>query len=161
MVRQFRQYPGRCVLVRDPGSTKAYELALFTTDVAATLAMVVERYSVHWSIEPANATGKQQRGVGQARNRLPQAVRRTVPFGMLVQSLVIVWYAVRGYHPEDVDLRRRAEPWYDLKNEPSFEDMITKLRKAVIVARFSDVDRGQPDPEILRDYALACAAAAA
>jgi hypothetical protein len=157
----FGNTPGRCVLVRDPGSAKAYELALFTTDVAATPAMVVECFSVRWSIEPANATGKQHMGVGQARNRLPQAVRRTVPFGMLVQSLVIVWYAVSGYHPEVVDTRRRAEPWYDLKSEPSFEDMITKLRKAIIVARFSGVDRGQPDPEILRDYELACAAAAA
>jgi hypothetical protein len=38
--------------------------------------------------------------------------------------------------------------------------MLTKLRKAVIAARFSGIRPGQPDPEILRDYALACAAAA-
>lgn len=99
--------------------------------------------------------------MGQARNRLPQAVHRTVPFGMLVQSLVIVWYTVAGYHPDDVDRRRQAEPWYDLKTEPSFEDMLTKLRKAIIVARLSGNRPGQTDPEILRDHALACAAEAA
>jgi hypothetical protein len=157
----FGNAPGRCVLVREEKSTKPYDLALFTLDQQATAAHVVERYAVRWSIEPSNAAGKQQMGVGQARNRLPKAVERTVPFGMLVQSLVIVWYAVSGYHPEDVALRRQAEPWYDDKTEPSFEDMLAKLRKTLIASRFSTVRPGQVDPDLLRDYALACAAAAA
>jgi hypothetical protein len=157
----FANTPGRCVLVREAGSVKPYDLALFTTDTTSPVAAVIERYAVRWSIEPANATSKQQMGVGQARNRLPQAVLRTVPFGMLVQSLVIIWYALAGYHPDDILQRRQAEPWYDLKTEPSFEDMIVKLRKAIIATRFSGIRPGQPDPEILRDYALACAAAAA
>jgi hypothetical protein len=157
----FAATPGRCVLVRDPRSTRAYDLALFTTDVTASTARVVERYATRWSIEPANATGKQHMGVGQARNRLPKAVERTVPFGMLVQSLVIVWYATCGHHPDDVVLRRQAQPWYESKTEPSFEDMLTKLRRTLIAARFSAVNPAQPDPEILRDYALACQAAAA
>jgi hypothetical protein len=121
----------------------------------------VQRYAVRWSIEPSNATSKQQMGVGQARNRLPKAVERTVPFGMLVQSLVIVWYALHGYHPDDVALRRHAEPWYEAKTEPSFQDMLTKLRKTLIAARFSTARPGHADPDLLRDYALACAAAAA
>jgi hypothetical protein len=157
----FANTPGRLVLVRDTTGRKVYDLALFTTDVTTSAAAVVDRYATRWSIEPANATSKQHLGVGQARNRLPQAVHRTVPFGMLVQSLVIVWYTVAGYHPDDVDRRRQAEPWYDLKTEPSFEDMLIKLRKAIIVARFPDTRLGQTDPEILRDYALACAAEAA
>ncbi|MGW3472541.1 hypothetical protein ACWDKQ_29660 [Saccharopolyspora sp. NPDC000995] len=73
--------------------------------------------------------GKQQKGVGQARNRLGKAVERTVPFGMLMQSMVITWYAQHGYHPDDMLARRLAEPWYDSKAEPSFEDLIAKLRK--------------------------------
>ena len=157
----FGNTPGRCVLVREDNSAKVYDLALFTLDAGATPAEVVARYAVRWSIEPSNATGKQQMGVGQARNRLPKAVQRTVPFGMLVQSMVIVWYALSGYHPDDVTDRRRVEPWYDAKTEPSFEDMILKLRKTLIAARFSVVRPGQTDPDLLRDYALACAAAAA
>ncbi|MCA1674897.1 MAG: transposase [Actinobacteria bacterium] len=133
---------GRCVLVREEGSTKPYDLALFTTDTVATAAEIVERYAVRWSIEPSNATGKQQMGVGQARNRLPKAVERTVPFGMLIQSMVIVWYALHGYHPDDVVSRRLAQPWYDSKTEPSFEDMIIKLRETLIAARFSAVRPG-------------------
>ena len=80
---------------------------------------------------------------------------------MLVQSIVIVWYTLHGYHPDDVTDRRQAEPWYGAKTEPSFQDMIVKLRKALIAARFSGVRPGQTDPDLLRDYALACAAAAA
>lgn len=157
----FGNQPGRCVLVREQNSTKPYDLALFTFDTQASAADVVARYAVRWSIEPCNANGKQQMGVGQARNRLPKAVQRTVPFGMLVQSLVIVWYAVHGYHPDDVLLRRQQQPWYETKTEPSFEDMLVKLRKTLIAARFSTVRPGQTDPDLLRDYALACAAAAA
>ncbi len=157
----FGNAVGRCVLVRDDASGKAYDLALFTLDAAATAAQVVERYAVRWSIEPSNATGKQQLGVGQARNRVKQAVERTVPFGMLMQSMVICWYALHGHHPKDVVARRLAEPWYDSKAEPSFEDMIVKLRRTLIAARFTVVRPGQIDPDLLRDYALACAAAAA
>jgi hypothetical protein len=157
----FANTAGRCVLVREVDSAKPYDLALFTTDTATTVVTVVERYAVRWSIEPSNANGKQQMGVGQARNRLPKAVERTVPFGMLVQSMLIVWYALHGYHPDDILARRITQPWYDSKTEPSFEDMISKLRRTLIAARFSAPIPGQTDPDLLRDYALACAAAAA
>lgn len=157
----FANTPGHVVLVRDIGSAKAYDLALFTTDTTADGEAIVGRYAVRWSIEPSNATGKQQMGVGQARNRLPKAVERTVPFGMIIQSMVTAWYALYGYDPADVTDRAIAQPWYRTKTEPSFEDMIIKLRKTLIAARFSTVTPGQPDPNLLRDYALACDAAAA
>ena len=111
----FGNLPGHAVLVREVGSAKAYDLALFTTDTTAAGGQIVERYAVRWSIEPSNATGKQQMGVGQARNRLPRAVERTVPFGMLIQSMVIVWYALYGYDPADVTDRAIAQPWYRTK----------------------------------------------
>ena len=157
----FGNTPGRCVLVRELGSAKAYDLALFTLDPTATPEQIVERYALRWSIEPANAVGKQQMGVGQARNRVKNAVERTVPFGMLIQSLVVVWYALHGHHPDDALARRLAQPWYSTKTELSFEDMIIKLRKTLIVARFTPASPGQPNPDLLHDYALACAAAAA
>jgi hypothetical protein len=80
---------------------------------------------------------------------------------MIVQSMVTVWYALYGHDPADITDRAIAQPWYRTKTEPSFEDMIRKLRKTIIAARFSTVAPGQPDPDLLRDYALACAAAAA
>lgn len=157
----FGNTPGRVVLLREIGSATPYGLALFTTDAAAAGERIVERYAVRWSIEPSNANGKQQTGVGQARNRLPKAVERTVPFGMIIQSMVIVWYVQYGYDPADVTDRALAQPWYRTKTEPSFEDMLLKLRKTIIAARFTAATPGQPDPDLLHDYALACAAAAA
>ena len=108
----FGDTPARAVLVREPDTPTGYHLALFTTDRDADAERIVERYAERWSIEPANATGKQLLGVGQARNRLPKAVERTVPFGFLVQTLVIIWYALYGYHPDDLTARHAAEPWY-------------------------------------------------
>ena len=61
----------------------------------------------------------------------------------------------------DTLARRLAQPWYRTKTEPSFEDMITKLRKALIVARVTPVSPGQPNADLLHDYVLACASAAA
>ncbi|HEX2809407.1 MAG TPA: transposase [Kineosporiaceae bacterium] len=75
----FANTPGLCVLLRDLDSTRAYDLALFTTDVATCGGQIVERYAVRWSIEPSNANGKQQMGVGQARNRLRQGGRTHRP----------------------------------------------------------------------------------
>jgi hypothetical protein len=101
----FGNTPGRCVLVREDTSTKPYNMALFTLDTDTDDAGIVERYAVRWSIEPTNATSKQHMGVGQAHNRLPKAVKRTVPFGMLVQSLVILWCG--SATPGDARLPRR------------------------------------------------------
>jgi len=157
----FADTPGRLVLVRDEDTTAGYDLAIFTTDPQDAPEHVVARYADRWSMEVANATGKQVLGVGQARNRLARAVERTVPFEFLIQTLVTLWYATAGYHRDDLTARQCAEPWYTGKTEPSFEDMLAKLRRALIAARFTTPTANPLDPNIIRNYQLACAAAAA
>jgi hypothetical protein len=157
----FGATPARAMLVREPDTTTGYHLALFTTDRDSDTERIVERYAERWSIEPANAVGKQLLGVGQARNRLPKAVERTVPFGFLVQTLVIVWYALSGYHPDDLTARHAAEPWYQHKDDIAFEDMLAKLRRSLVASRITGVSAVQPDPRKYHDYELACAATAA
>jgi hypothetical protein len=157
----FGDTPGRVVLAREPDTATGYDLAVFTTDTTTDGAGIIARYAERWSIEPANATGKQLLGVGQARNRVQRAVERTVPFGFLTQTLVIIWYTLFGYHPDDLTARHAAEPWYGQKAEPAFEDMLTKLRRTLVAARITGVSPAQPDPHKYRDYELACAAAAA
>jgi hypothetical protein len=147
---------GRVVLVRDPGATTM--LALFTLDTTSPLEAIAARYGHRWPIETTIGGGK---GIGQARNRLQQAVQRTVPFGFLVYSLVIIWYALHGHHPEDLAGRRTSQPWYPHKTEPAFEDMLAKLRRTLIATQITGVSPAQPDPHKYRDYELACAAAAA
>jgi len=124
----FKDAPGRLVLTREPGSKKPYDLGIFSLDAGASPARLIERYSWRWPIEPSNAAGKQLTGAGDARSRTQRAVERAVPFAFLVQSLIIVWYAIAGYAPADVGDRRLRCPWYRTKTSPSLADMITKLR---------------------------------
>ncbi|MGH3070473.1 MAG: IS701 family transposase [Streptosporangiaceae bacterium] len=152
----FKGAPGRVVLVRDPGSGKPYDLGLFTLDTAAAPAATVERYSWRWAIEPSNATGKQVMGVGDACNRVEAAVGRSVPFGFLVQSLLILWYARSGYDAADVATRRLLCPWYQSKAQPSAADMLARLRREFLKARFSAIRPGRSHPDQIEDYAWTC-----
>ena len=101
-----------------------------------------ERYSWRWAIEPSNAIGKQLTGAGHARNRVPEAVERAVPFAFLVQSLMIVWYAIAGDPAAGIAERRRC-PWYTAKATPAPADMRTALRDALITDRISGISPGR------------------
>jgi len=130
----FDKRLGRLVAVTDTGRGKTRQLMLFTTDLTATAEQVIARYVARWSIEVAIGTAKGSMGVGQARNRVPAAVKRTVPFGTLTMSLAYLWYTLHGHHPADVTDRRAAQLWYTTKTEPSFDDMLAKLRRTIIAA---------------------------
>ena len=155
----FGNAEGRTVSVREVGDDKT--LAVFTTDTDTTIEDIAARYARRWPIETAIAAGKQLLGIGQARNRLPRAVERTVPFQFVVYSLVIACYALHGHHPDDLTDRRTAQPWYRHKHEPAVEDMLAKLRRTVVAAQITGVATARPDPHKYRDYELACAATAA
>jgi hypothetical protein len=157
----FGTAPGRVVLVRAPGSPKAYDLGLFTLDTEADPAAIAERYSWRWPIEPSNAAGKQIMGVGDACNRVQNAVERTVPSGFLIQSLLIVWYTRCACVPADIGRRRRLCPWYRTKTSPSAADMLTALRREFLTARISAIGPGQPDSDQIGPEAWTCASTAA
>jgi hypothetical protein len=151
----------RVILVRETNTTAGYDLALVSTDPLTARAAIITRYAARWSIEVLNLEAKHVLGVGQARNRLQKAVERTVPFGLLTMSIVIVWYVEHGHHAADITERRTESPWYITKTEPSFEDMLIKLRRVLIAARFSPVRPVQPTPEETLAVQQAWAAAAA
>jgi hypothetical protein len=67
------------VLARRPDHADGFDIALVSTDLSATPAELLERYGRRWTIETAFQDAKSTVGVGQARNRTPQAVARTVP----------------------------------------------------------------------------------
>jgi DDE superfamily endonuclease len=145
----FKTAPGRVVLVRDPGSPRPYDLGLFTLDTEADPAAIAERYSWRWAIEPSNATGKQILGVGDACNRAEKAVGRTVPFGFLIQTLLVLWYARSACDPADITRRRQQCPWYRTKTTPSAADMLARLRREFLTARISAIRPGQPGPGLI------------
>jgi hypothetical protein len=129
--------PVRVVLVQDDTKPAGYQLALITTDLTSTPAQIVERYAHRWAIEVCFEEAKHQAGVGDAENRTEKAVQRTVPFQFLTMTLAIVWYALHGHHPDDITEHRERAPWYQSKTNPSFADMLAKLRRTIIAAQYS------------------------
>jgi hypothetical protein len=56
-------------LSRPLGACDSYELALVSTDLAATPAQVIERCVTRWPVETCFLDARQDAGVGQARTR--------------------------------------------------------------------------------------------
>ena len=156
----FGPRPVQVVLIRDV-SAAGYDLALVTTDPDAGPAAVIERYAARWSIEVAIEDARQVFGTGQARNRAAHAVERTVPFQLACQAVATAWYATTGHHPADVEDHRARAPWYTTKSQPSTADMLAKLRRVLIAARFRASHPGQPTPEEIHALRLAWEDAAA
>ena len=148
------------VLLRDQ-SASGYDLALVTTDLDATPAQVIERYAARWAIEVAIEDAKQEFGDGRARNRTANAVRRTIPFQLTCQTLAMTWYATAGHDPADVEEHRARAPWYRSKGRPSTADMLGKLRRVLIAARFNASRPDQPTPQEIYAIRLAWEEAAA
>ena len=132
----FGTRPVHVVLVRSPNAPDGFDLALVSTDLAATPAELVERYSTRWSVEVLFEESRQVAGVGQARNRTPRAVQRTVPFGLACVSLVVCWYAQHGQPAADVAAHRARAPWYRTKHTVSLADMLNALRRELPAAQF-------------------------
>jgi hypothetical protein len=150
--------PVRVVIAREAGQPDQPPLAVLCTDPDLDAAEILRRYLERWAIEVAFAEAKGQLGVGDARNRTPAAVERTVPFGFLCRAIVILWYALHGNPDVDVTEHRKRAPWYRHKHTPSFADMLAALRRELIKAEFrAESTRPRSRP---KDNALSLAAQA-
>jgi hypothetical protein len=143
------------ILIRDKTISGGYDLALVTTDLAASAAQIIERYAARWSVEVAFEDAKQIFGVADARNRKADAVRRTVPFALACQTLTTLWYATAGHDDADITDRRQQQPWYTSKTQPSTADMIAKLRRVLIAAKYRPSHPDQPTPAEMHTLRLA------
>jgi DDE superfamily endonuclease len=151
----------RVVIVREPDDTEGYRIALISTDLEAGVAEIVSRYADRWSIEVCFQDAKQMVGVGEARNRAKPAVERTVPFGLLCQSVAIAWYALNADPAADIHRRRREAPWYSQKRDPSMLDVLCALRRELIRAEFRQGAGRAPSPRQITARPRACLSAAA
>lgn len=88
-------------------------------------------------------------------------MERTVSFGLSTQSLVIVWYHLAGHSPRLVADRRSRARWYTTKTHPSYQNMISKLRRVLIGAQYRADPPGDLTPEQIQAIRLAWADAAA
>ena len=131
----FHTRPVKVILIRNPGTTEGFDVALASTDAEIGAEELIARYDSRWVIETAHQEAKAH-GVGQARNRVQKAVQRTVPFGFLAQSITIAWYALHGDPEADLHERRRQAPWYRQKATISYADMLAALRRELIRHEF-------------------------
>jgi len=143
--------PVRVVLTRDPRG-RLKDRAFFCTDASRSAEEILRTYCRRWKLEVAFETAKQSLGLEDPRNgwwrrphgqcacqkkagpqprgrRGSRAVERTVPLVFAAYAFVVVWYFRYGRPEQDVARVRRRKPWYTLKEEPSFEDMIAALRR--------------------------------
>jgi hypothetical protein len=142
----LKAQPVQVVLSRPVGAPDGYELALVTTDLAATPAAIIERYADRWSAETTFLDSRHLAGVGQARTRTQRSVERLVPFGLCCLSLAIVWYARHGQPAHDLAAHRARAPWYRTKRTVSVADMLAALRRALLAAQYR---QGQLDQHVL------------
>ncbi len=73
----------------------------------------------------------------------------------------MLWYATAGHHLADAAEHRARAPWYRTKAEPSTADMIAKLRRVLIAAKYRPVQPATPTPAEIHAITLAWEAAAA
>ena len=149
----------RVVLTKDPKG-QAQTRAYFCTDPRRSAVEILIAYTHRWSLEVAFHDGKQAMGLEDPQNgwwrrpagcrpqkkrpgpqpkgnRGKQAVLHTVPLAFTAYALVLVWYLHHGQPQKDVARARRAAPWYRHKQDPSFADMLTALRRAIFEERLS------------------------
>lgn len=86
---------------------------------------ILSAYASRWALEVTFEGAKQVLGLEDPANRLPKAVRRTAPMALVLYSLVVLWFDQAGHAWVQFPVR----PWYRRKREPSFQDMVTTLRR--------------------------------
>ena len=112
------------VLVRDTKGGRPDQM-FYCTKLDWDARELLSTYACRWAIECTFENCKQLMGLGEQANRVCKAVERTAPMAFFLYSMVVVWYHRVGREFVQFPIR----PWYRRKQEPSFADMLTTLRR--------------------------------
>jgi SRSO17 transposase len=112
------------VLTRDLQGKRPDQL-FYCTKLEWDARQILSTYAYRWAIECTFENCKQLLGLEDPANRLPLAVARTAPMALFLATLVVVWFHQHGHRFVCFPHR----PWYQRKQEPSFADMLTTLRR--------------------------------
>ena len=115
--------PVRVVAVEPLSGGRSMQ-AFYSTCHDASSEQVLTRYAMRWSIEEAFQNSKGHLGFEEPQGWTRKAVQRTAPVGMLLYSLVLLWFASNGHRVYQAPNR----PWYRSKTRASFADMLATLR---------------------------------
>jgi hypothetical protein len=96
---------------------------------------ILSHYASRWSVEVMHYNAKQMMGLEDPSNRTPLAVERTAPVGLVLYGLTLVWFHRDGHRSVSFPDR----PWYPGKEEPSYADILTTLRRESWRGQFEGV----------------------
>jgi hypothetical protein len=122
------------VLVRDVLGKRPDQM-FYCTRLNWDARQILSCYARRWSIEVTFHDCKQLLGFQDPANRKEKAVRRTAPMAMVIYSLIVVWFDREGHR----DVQFPERPWYRKKEEPSFADMLTTLRRLSWKNNYGDI----------------------
>jgi hypothetical protein len=111
-------------LVRDLEGKRPDQM-FYCTKLTWTAREILSAFACRWAIECTFEYGKQFLGLEDPANRLPKAVERTAPMSLFIYSIVVVWFHRTGHQFVAFPFR----PWYPQKEETSFGDILTTLRR--------------------------------
>lgn len=158
----YRSLPGRLlryVIVKDPDGIYRTDY-IISTDTSLREEEILASYSNRWPLERTFQDCKQKLCIENPQIQLPASVRRSVPFGMFLYSLVVLWYLLHG-HELAAASRPAADPWYAGNQRPSFTDMIATLRRVSWAEGFADLpSEGAARQKTLAEYLARVVAAA-
>lgn len=120
------------VVLCHPLETRFKEVYLYTTDLNAPAAWVVEMYASRTSIEAAFKDSKQVMEIQKPQHWCRASIEKLAPWVWFTQSLVALWYLTEGRKlPEARAARRQLGPW---DTEWSLRHMLRLLRRATVRA---------------------------
>lgn len=112
------------VLVHDPLGKRPDQM-FYSTCLDWDAQTILSYYADRWAIEVTFENSKQLLGLEDPANRTPKAVQRTAPMALVLYSLSVLWFHRHGHE----HVRFPDRPWYLKKEEPSFADILTTLRR--------------------------------
>lgn len=125
------------------------EVYLFTTDLTATPAWVVETYAKRTSIEAMFKSSKQVMDIQRPRHFCQRSIEKLAPWVWLMQSLVALWYITEGQKlPEAEAARKDLGPW---ETEWSLMHMLRVLRRLTILQTINRMSTTKADLRQLVD----------
>ncbi len=116
----------KIIIVRDPLGEKDDEY-FFSTDRTMLPEDIIFCYTGRWPIEVVFRETKQYMGIKDIQSRKKEAVLRTTPFCLWLNSIIKLWFIIesRQKFPPRIPM---IDKWYTNKESTSFQDMLGALR---------------------------------
>lgn len=131
------------VVISRPLDSRFKEVCLYTTDLKADPAEVIQDYAERVSIEACFKDSKQIMQIEKPQHWSRSSIEKLAPWVWLMQSLMTFWYLTAGRKtPEAQHSRKLMGDW---DTEWSLRNMLRVLRRTVIVDRINSMSERKRD----------------